>query len=44
MKNTITFQIKGFPGDLNKALKLKSVKSGATLRQYVIDALRKAAA
>jgi hypothetical protein len=43
MKNTNTLQIRGFPAEVNKALKIKSVKLGVTFRSLVIRVLTDAA-
>ena len=40
MKNTGTLQIKGFPQDVNTALKIRAVKLGITFRSLVIEILR----
>lgn len=43
MKQTSTLQIKGFPADVNKALKMKALKQGVTLREYILGILKAAA-
>ena len=40
---TNTLQIRSFPYDVNKALKIKAIKLGVTFRELVIRALTEAA-
>ena len=42
LMKTNTLQIRAFPMDVNKALKIKAVKLGVTFRELVIKALTEA--